>query len=208
MENNFGRILRNPFLRVMAVIRLKKREISAIYFFAVLNGLVQLSIPLGIQAIINFLQAFTFSTSLWVLITLVLVGVLLSGALQVSQLKLIERINQKLFARYGFEFAYRIPKLDVKKVDGYFLPEQVNRFFDTVSIQKGLGKLLLDIPTASIQILFGLILLSLYSSVFILFGILLLLILILIIALTSNSGLSTSLVESDYKYGMASGWKK
>ncbi len=110
-----------------------------------------------------------------------------------------------MFSRYGFEFAYRIPKLDVKKVDGYFLPEQVNRFFDTVSIQKGLGKLLLDIPTASIQILFGLILLSFYSSVFILFGISLLIILILIIALTSNRGLATSLTESEYKYGMA-GW--
>ena len=158
MANYTEKIMRIPFLRIMEVIRLKKKEISAIYFFAILNGLLQLSIPLGIQAIINFLQAFTFSTSLWVLIGLVLVGVLLSGALQVSQLKLIERINQKLFSRYGLEFAYRIPKLDVKKADGYFLPEQINRFFDTISIQKGLGKLLLDIPTASIQILFGLIL--------------------------------------------------
>ncbi len=77
MEKNPGKILRIPFLRVMGVIRLKKKEISAIYFFAILNGLLQLSIPLGIQAIINFLQAFTFSTSLWVLIILVLVGVLL-----------------------------------------------------------------------------------------------------------------------------------
>jgi len=191
--------------RTIEIIRLKRKEISAIYFFAILNGLLQLSIPLGIQSIINFLQAFTFSTSIWVLILLVLVGVLLSGALQVSQLKVIERINQKLFSRYGLEFAYRIPRFDVKKVDDYYLPEQVNRFFDSVSIQKGLGKLLLDIPTASIQILFGLILLSFYSSVFILFGILLLIILVLIISLTSKRGLATSLKESDYKYSVA-GW--
>lgn len=192
-------------MRMVEVVRLKKKEISAIYFFAIMHGLLQLSIPLGVQAIINFLQAYTFSTSLWVLIFLVLTGVLMSGALQVSQLKLIERINQKLFSRYGLEFAYRIPRLDVKHIDSYFLPEQVNRFFDTVSIQKGLGKLLLDIPTASIQIVFGLLLLSLYSSVFILFGILLLIILVLIISLTSKRGLSTSLTESDYKYGVA-GW--
>lgn len=205
MADSTNKSVRIPFLRMLDVIRLKKREISAIYFFAVVHGLLQLSIPLGIQAVINFLQAYTFSTSLWVLIILVLVGVLLSGALQVSQLKLIERINQKLFARYGFEFAFRIPRWNIKKVDDYYLPEQVNRFFDTVSIQKGLGKLLLDIPTASIQILFGLILLSFYSSVFIVFGIVLLIILILIISLTSNKGLSTSLTESDYKYNLA-GW--
>lgn len=205
MAGDVNKSVRMPFMRMLDVIRLKKKEISAIYFFAVVHGLLQLSIPLGVQAIINFLQAYTFSTSLWVLIFLVLLGVLLSGALQVSQLKLIERINQKLFARYGFEFAFRIPKWNVKKIDSYYLPEQVNRFFDIISIQKGLGKLLLDIPTASIQILFGLILLSLYSSVFILFGILLLIILVLIITSTSKRGLSTSLTESDHKYSMA-GW--
>jgi len=205
MANQNNKILRIPFLRMFEVIRLKKKEISAIYFFAILYGLLQLSIPLGIQSIINFLQAFTFSTSLWVLIFLVLLGVLLSGALQVSQLRVIERINQQVFSRYGLEFAFRIPKMDMKSVDKYHMPEQVNRFFDTVTIQKGLGKLLLDIPTASIQILFGIILLSFYSQVFIVFGVLLLLILFLIIRFTSHNGLSTSLLESDYKYKMA-GW--
>ncbi len=93
--------VRNPLLRMIGVIRLKKKEISTIYFFAVLYGLLQLSIPLGIQSIINFLQAFTFSTSLWVLIGFVLLGVLLSGALQVSQLRVIERVNQKFFALWS-----------------------------------------------------------------------------------------------------------
>ena len=113
---------------------------------------------------------------------------------------MIERINQKIFARYAFEFTYRIPKLDMKSVDHYYLPEIVNRFFDTVSVQKSLGKLLIDLPTASIQILFGIILLSFYNTVFILFGIVLLLILFLIIYFTSKRGIATNLEESNYKY--------
>ncbi len=197
--------VRRTVMRTLEVIRLKKGEIYSIYFFASMYGLIQLSIPLGIQMIVNFIQAYTFSTSLWVLIALVLVGVLFSGALQVTQMRIIERINQKIFSRYALEFAYRIPKLDVKGVDDYYLPELVNRFFDTVGVQKGLGKLLIDIPMASIQIIFGIILLSFYSPVFIVFGILLFIILFFIIYFTSKRGIETNNEESNYKYAVA-GW--
>ena len=196
-------IFRIPLMHLYEVLRLKKREITSIYFFAIMYGLLQLSIPLGIQAIINFIQAYTFSTSLWVLIGLVVLGVGISGNLQVNQLKIVERINQDIFARYGLEYSYHIPKLDLKSVDKYYLPELVNRFFDTISLQKSLSKLLLDLPTASIQILFGIILLSFYNTIFIIFGLSLLIVLYLILYITSKKGLSTSIEESDYKFKVA-----
>ena len=61
-----------PIRRTLELIRLKKGEIYSIYFFAIMYGLLQLSIPLGIQLIINFIQAYTYSTSLWILIGLVI----------------------------------------------------------------------------------------------------------------------------------------
>jgi ABC-type bacteriocin/lantibiotic exporter with double-glycine peptidase domain len=64
---------------------------------------------------------------------------------------------------------------------------------------------LLDVPTASIQILFGLILLSFYHSAFILFGTILLILLWLILHYTGSNGLQSSLDESSYKYKVA-GW--
>jgi ABC-type bacteriocin/lantibiotic exporter with double-glycine peptidase domain len=85
------------------------------------------------------------------------------------------------------------------------LPELVNRFFDTVSLQKSISKLLLDLPTATIQILFGLILLSFYHPAFILFGVVLVLLLWLILYATGTKGLKSSLAESSYKYAVA-GW--
>ena len=81
----------------------------------------------------------------------------------------------------------------------------MNRFFDTVALQKGISKLLLDIPAATIQILFGLILLSFYHPVFIFFGLVLVLVISLILRLTSAKGMESSLRESDYKYAVA-GW--
>lgn len=195
----------NSLTRIFKLIKLEKREISAIYFYAVLYGLLQLTLPLGIQSIVNFVQANAMSTSLIILIIMVVVGVFLTGLLQVNQMKLNERIQQNLFTRYAFEFSYRLPKLDMQQIDGYYLPELVNRFFDVVSLQKGLSKLLLDIPVASIQIIFGLILLSLYNTIFIFFGLFLIVFLYLVLRFTSKRGMETSIQESDYKYKVA-GW--
>ena len=198
-------IFANPVRRILQVIKLEKNEISSVYFYAVLSGLIQLSLPLGIQSIISFVLGGAISTSLIVLIVLVVVGVFLNGLLQVNQMRLIEKVQQKIFVRYSFEFAERIPKLNLQSVDSYYLPELVNRFFDTVTLQKGISKLLLDVPAATIQILFGLILLSFYHPVFIFFGLILLLIISLILRLTSAKGMESSLRESDYKYAIA-GW--
>lgn len=193
----------NPVSRIMNLVKLERKEISAIYFYAILNGLIQLSLPVGVQAIIGFVLGGSMSTSLVILISLVVIGVFANGMLQVGQMQLIEKIQQKIFVRYAFDLADRIPRLDLKKADAYYLPELVNRFFEVPSLQKGLSKLLLDIPTATIQIVFGLILLSFYHPAFILFGLVLVLILWLILYYTGNRGLQTSLTESAYKYGVA-----
>ena len=193
----------NPVTRILRLLKLEKSEISAIYFHAILNGLIQLSLPVGVQAIIGFVLGGAMSTSLIVLITLVVIGVLFSGMLQIGQMQLIEKVQQKIFVRYSLKLADRVPKLDLRAADAYYLPELMNRFFEVPTLQKSLSKLLLDIPTATIQILFGLILLSFYHPAFILFGALLVLILWLILYYSGNKGLTTSLEESMYKYKVA-----
>jgi len=195
----------SPVSRIFNLVKLERKEISAVYFYAILNGLIQLSLPLGVQAIIGFVLGASMRASLIVLIILVVTGVLVAGIMQVNQMKIIEKIQQKLFVRYSFAFAEHIPKLDLKKTDTIYLPELVNRFFDIPVLQKSLSKILLDIPTASIQILFGLILLSFYHPAFILFGVILILLLWMILRYTGYRGLQTSIEESSYKYKVA-GW--
>jgi ABC-type bacteriocin/lantibiotic exporter with double-glycine peptidase domain len=195
----------NPLKRILKILRFQKKDITAIYFYAVLNGLVQLSLPLGIQSIVSFVLGGAISTSIVVLIILVVLGVFFNGLFQVNQMKLIEKIEQQVFVRYSFEYAQTLPRLNLKSVDGYFLPELTNRFFDTALLQKGLSKLLLDFPTATIQIIFGLILLSFYHPIFILFSLVFVSIVYLIIRMTSTRGLETSVEESNHKYEVG-GW--
>lgn len=189
-----------PLQRLWGLIKLEKPEIVSVYFYAILSGLVQLSVPVGIQAIIGFVLGASMVTSIYVLIFLVVLGVIVTGIFQINQMKIIEKIQQKIFARYAFEFADIIPRFDLIKTDNIYLPEHINRFFDTLNVQKGLSKLLLDVPIASIQIVFGLLLLGVYHSFFIVFGLALLLILWLIFYLTGRAGLDSSLQESKYKY--------
>jgi len=194
---------KSPVARILNLLRLERNEITAIYLYAILNGLIQLSLPVGVQAIIGYVLGASMRATLVVLITLVVLGVLIAGIMQINQMKIIEKIQQKLFVRYSFAFAQHIPNLDLKRNDSVYLPELINRFFDVPLLQKSLSKILLDIPTAVIQILFGLLLLSFYHPAFILFGVILVTVLFLILRYTGGKGLETSLQKSKYKYKVA-----
>ena len=195
----------NPLARIARLVQEEKSEISSVYFYAILSSLIQLSLPLGIQAIIGFILGGAMSTSLVILIFLVVLGVLINGLLQMNQMKIIERIQQKIFVRYSFAFTSHIPRLDLQKIDSFYLPELVNRFFDIPVLQKSLSKILLDFPIAVTQILLGLLLLSFYHPAFIFFGVVLILLLTLIFYVTGDRGFQTSLEKSNYKYEVA-GW--
>lgn len=192
-----------PWQRFVGLLKLEKKDIFQIFYYAIFGGIVALSLPLGIQAIINLIQGAQISTSWIILVIVVTVGVIFSGALQLMQLRIIETIQQRIFTRASFELSYRFPKIKMKELREYYPPELANRFFDTLTIQKGLSKILIDVPTAILQIIFALILLSFYHPFFIIFGILLLLLIYIVFKFTAKKGLETSLIESKIKYKVA-----
>ncbi|XCF07654.1 ATP-binding cassette domain-containing protein [Tamlana crocina] len=192
-----------PWKRLIGLLQLEKRDIRQIFYYAIFSGIVALSLPLGIQAIINLIQGAQVSTSWIILVILVTLGVAFSGALQLMQLRIIETIQQRIFTRSSFELAYRFPKIKMAELRNYYPPELANRFFDTLTIQKSLSKILIDVPTAVLQIIFALILLSFYHPFFIVFGILLLVLVFVVFKFTAQKGLETSLKESKNKYKVA-----
>jgi ABC-type bacteriocin/lantibiotic exporter with double-glycine peptidase domain len=192
-----------PVKRFWKLIRAERRDINAILTLATFHGLVGLSLPLGIQAIITFLQAGVLSTSWFVLVTLVLGGILISGWMQLRQMTITEGIEQRIFAKAAFDFSYRIPRFSLLHTHGKHFPEMMNRFFEVTTIQKGISKLLIEFSAAIVQILFGMLLLTLYHPLFILLGLILSLIIVLLFRITGRKGLESSLEESSYKYAVA-----
>lgn len=194
--------LLTPTQRFWRMLKPDQKEITNVYIYSIFNGLVNLSLPLGIQAIINLIQGGQVNTSWILLVSFVVVGVGASGLLQISQLRITEHLQQKIFTRAAFEFAFRIPRIRMEAIYKHYAPELMNRFFDTISVQKGLSKIVIDFSSATLQIIFGLILLSFYHSFFILFSILLIAMVYVIMRLSIPRGMKTSLVESKHKYAV------
>ncbi len=184
----------------MRLVSAERKDIINIFIFAIIAGLISLTLPLGIQAIFNFVSGGAVTTSWVVLVIFVIAGVIGNGLLQIFQLSITERLQQRIFTHSAIEFAYRLPRMRVESLRGQYAPELVNRFFDTLTIQKGFSKILMDFSTSSLQILFSLVLLSFYHSFFILFSLALLALLVLVMWLAGPRGLRTSLEESKYKY--------
>lgn len=193
----------SPWKRFLGLVQLEREDIFRVAYFAIFEGILALTLPLGIQAIITLLQGGQVSTSWIVLVVLVTSGVAFTGILRLFQIRIIESIQQRIFARASFDLAYRFPKIKMNQMRNYYLPELANRFFDTLSIQKGLSKILIDIPSAFLQVIFALILLSFYHPFFIVFGLLLMGLIFVVFKYTAKKGLDTSLKESKYKYKMA-----
>ena len=192
-----------PWQRFLGLLKLEKKDILQISYYAIFEGIVALSLPLGIQAIINLLQGAQISASWIVLVILVTIGVAFSGVLKLMQIRIIETIQQRIFTRASIELSYRFPKIKMSELQNYYPPELANRFFDTLTIQKGISKVLIDVPSAFLQIVFALLLLSFYHAFFILFGVLLLVLIYVVFKYTAKTGLETSLNESKNKYKVA-----
>jgi ABC-type bacteriocin/lantibiotic exporter with double-glycine peptidase domain len=201
-ENNINSGL-SPLVRLLRLLRAYRREIRHILLYAVVSGLISLSLPLGIQAIIGLIAGGSISASWGVLVFFVVTGALLTALLRLMQLSIAEHVQRKLFSTIALDFAMRLPRIHLERMEKEYLPEWVNRFFDVMNLQKGLPKLLIDGLTGIISIVFSLTLLSFYHPSFVTFSLMLLLLLSVFFYFTAPRGLQTSLIESKYKYKLA-----
>lgn len=191
-----------PLKRLYRLLATEKKDIVYLYFYAFLIAMVNLSLPLGIQSILQLVSGGVVFNSIVLLIGFVILGVLVGGILQIMQYSIVEVLQRRLFTKAAFEFSYRIPRIKNEVVLNYYAPELMNKFFEVITLQKGLPKLLIDMAGAILQILFGMMLLSFYHPFFVFFSIAVVAILILIFYMTGGAALRSNIVVSKYKYKM------
>jgi len=192
-----------PVSRLFNLLGAERKDIVLIYFYAIIVSIISLSLPLGVQSIIEMISGGVIFNSIVLLITFVILGIIIAGALQVMQYFIVEVLQRRIFVKAAFEFSYRIPKVRAEAVFDSYAPELMNRFFDVLTLQKGLPKLLIDLTGAALQIIVGLLLLAFYHPFFVFFGLTLIGALTAIFYFTGPKGLKTSLIESKYKYKVA-----
>jgi ABC-type bacteriocin/lantibiotic exporter with double-glycine peptidase domain len=192
-----------PVQRLIRMLNAERKDIIAIYIYAILIGIIGLAMPLGIQAIIGLVSGGLVFSSVYLLIALVILALVISGVMQIMQITLVEYLQERLFAKAAFEYTYRIPRIKAESLLKYYPPELMNRFFDILTVQKTLPKFLIDITAALIQIIFGIVLLAAYHPLFIAFGVITLLILAGAIRIFSPASLESNITKSKYKYKIA-----
>ncbi|MBT31889.1 MAG: xenobiotic-transporting ATPase [Thalassobius sp.] len=202
-DDNLMKEVKGPVSRLFNLLGAERKDIFYIYFYAIIISIISLSLPLGVQSIIEMISGGVFFNSIILLISFVIIGVLIAGALQVMQYSIVEVLQRRIFVKAAFEFSHRIPKVKAESILNDYAPELMNRFFDVLTLQKGLPKLLIDLTGAALQIVFGLVLLSFYHPFFIFFSIILLTAITLVFYFTGPKGLDSSLIESKYKYKVA-----
>ena len=173
----------------------ERRIISDIYGLAVVQGLMYLSIPLLIQGVMTYVMAGKFSASLFVLCLATVVVAFMIGWLQLFQ----ERHNETLQERIFCSLSTNLSKIDQAKL---YAKDKLNYFFEIVTLQKGVGKILLDFSFSLISILFGLILLPIYSVWFLIFSVLLSLVFVSVILFYGQKAQTANDQTSDQKYAV------
>lgn len=195
----------SPVERLWRLLREEKSDITLTYLYAVLVGLFSLTVPLSVQGLTQLVQGGLLLQPVVLLIGFAVVGTLVTGLVGLLQEQVVEQIQIRIFARMAFEFGNLVPRVPFDSALVTNLPVQMNRFMETPAIQKSMSKLLIDIPTASLQVLFGVVLLSFYNPWFIAFAAVLVLGVYVIFLFTAPRGLETSIMESKYKYEVL-GW--
>ncbi len=176
---------------------LKERIIIyKIYLLAILQGLMYLSIPLGIQGIVTYIMAGSFSASLILLSCITILATIFIGFFQLWQMRINETLHQKIFG----DLASRVNDFLEKSNPSAAILYNLNKYFEVVTLQKGISKILLDFSFSVISIVFGLVLLPAYSSWFLIFTILLGGALYFIIKYYGKKGIETNIETSNEKY--------
>jgi ABC-type bacteriocin/lantibiotic exporter with double-glycine peptidase domain len=195
-----GKIKPTPWQRFWNFITGEKQTVLYLYFYAVIVGVISLSLPLGIQSVISLVSGGMLFDSVIVLIIIVVLGVCITAGLHILQIYMVELLQRRMFVKSAIEFSYKIPYIKASALEQNNLRELVNRFYDVIIVQKGLPKILLDISAALFLFIFGIVLLALYHFAFLVISMVLLVIMILIIRFTAKKALIYSVKESKFKH--------
>jgi multidrug resistance efflux pump len=155
-----------------------------------------LVIPLGIQGVVTFIMAGSMSASLFLLCSIVVFAVLFIGLLQIWQMRLNESLHEKIFADVSERVSLFLNNHSITQA----LLNRLNQFFEVVTLQKGVSKLLLDFSFSVISIFFGLLILPMYNSLFLILTVLLGTIFYFIVRYYGKAGIDSNIKTSNQKY--------
>jgi putative ABC transport system ATP-binding protein len=196
---------KGPWARLMAILRLERRDVYMIFAFALGTGLLSIATPAAIEALVNVVA---FGVLLWpvVVLALVMLAFLLFAALlRAMQVLVVEYLQRRIFARTAHDFAVRFAEAEIESFDGRNPTDIVNRFFEVASEQKALATLLVEGTSVVMITIVGMAVLSFYHPYLLTFALVLVGLIVFLLGVLGIGGVRTAITESYAKFDVA-GW--
>ena len=192
---------KRPLKLVFELLASEYKDLGVIVTYQIGVGLLTLTIPIGVQTVVNSFAFTQIFQSVVFLAVAVLVGQVMGAVFHLFQILVVEKLQRRLFAHLSMELAYRLPRM-LRQYPARF-PEMVNRFFDVITVQKSIAMLAIEGTSLTLQMLIGLILLAFYHPMLFAYDIGLVISILFIIFVLGRGALETSIKQSKWKYQVA-----
>lgn len=196
---------KSPVERLFEIIKLERQDIHLLIMLTFGYGLLGISTPIAVQALVNIVTMGGVLQPLFVVSIILFTLLLLAGALYVFEAYVVELIQRRLFIRTALNTASNTQGVDISIHDDTNLVELMNQFFDISTVQKSASTLLTVGLTAFLQGFIGAIILIFYSQYFATIILIMLIFLAFIIFVLGNNATITAINESKAKYATAAG---
>ena len=165
-------------------------------------SLLSLAVPIAAQGLVNTVAFGTMLQPLVVLTSLVAAGLVFAAVLRALQNVALEYFQQRLFVRVVLDVTERLTHQPAQ-ASGRPTAEAMNRFFDVMTLQKGVATLAVDGVLLLLQLAFSMVLLAFYHPWLLVFDLGLILGVVVVLFPLGHSGTETAIKESKAKYAVA-----
>ncbi|MCI5064348.1 ABC transporter ATP-binding protein/permease [bacterium] len=194
---------RSSFLtRLQALIDGEAALLGSIITFGVIISLLSLAVPIAVQSLVNSVAFGSLTQQLYILSAVVFLVLSFSGILGVAQLVAAEFLQQRLFVRIALDLSERMSRFSAEGFRDLYGSEMVNPFLEVSTLQKSVSHILVSGLGLILQIAVGILLLTLYHPVLLLFSVVITLTIAFIFFVLGRNGIQTADDECNAKYQM------
>lgn len=187
--------LKNHLDRLGRFVWHERILLLSILTYAVAVGILSLIIPLTVQELVNTFAYTVSPVMLATLIGIMAIILFFVGAFRILQFYATDILERRLFVRVTLALAQIVSRVKGET----FQSDSINRFFETVFVQRALSSLLVDFTNVLVGGLIGMTLLIFYHPYFIIFD-LALLGSVFLVGILGKGGVHTTLRMSEAKY--------
>ncbi len=161
----------NYFFFIKKILNPDREIFISAIIYGIAISILSLATPICVQLLINSAVFTALFQPIFILGIILLILVSLLGLASILQFHITEIFQRRFFARMSYEIGMTLLNANHQNFEESNQTELVNRFFETISIQKTIPKLLGKSFTVILQSISGLILIAFYHPFFLIFSI-------------------------------------